>query len=358
MSTSHNPHVLKVSKVSRLAAVLVAAIALVFAGLPAYAQGGDMPPLPGEVVIGDLGAPRGIAFDAAGNLIVAVAGTGGEVTMTLPGPEGEQAVQMGLTGRIVMVDSAGKATNWVAGFPSYAFPMETLGMYRAIPNGDSMWVVFSGTGASSTGMFWSNTIAQIDTKTLRTKRVINLTAFEEANDPDGNGYDSNVSDIAWGADGTMYITDAGGNSLLSWTEKDGLKVVAAWKDNAVPTSVEVAANGDLYVGFLGTGIAPAAGRVERWSGGALAETFGGLTGVTDILLSDGKLYAAQLFLFTDKGPGPGSVVMLADGKATPVAEGIPAPFGLAKGPDGSLYVSFGTIALAPGMTGGVLKIKQ
>jgi hypothetical protein len=39
-----------------------------------------------------------------------------------------------------------------------------------------------------------------------------------------------------------------------------------------------------------------------------------------------------------------------------LAEGLLAPFGIAKGPDGALYVSYGTIAFAPGMTGGVVKL--
>ena len=46
----------------------------------------------------------------------------------------------------------------------------------------------------------------------------------------------------------------------------------------------------------------------------------------------------------------------ADG-ATPVAEGLLAPFALAKGPDGDLYVSFGTIAFFPGAPAGVVKIE-
>jgi hypothetical protein len=29
----------------------------------------------------------------------------------------------------------------------------------------------------------------------------------------------------------MYITDAGGNSLLSWTEEDGLQIVNALPEN-------------------------------------------------------------------------------------------------------------------------------
>jgi hypothetical protein len=336
-----------------LCLVIAAALAL---SLPALAQ--DMPPLPGDEVVGGLDTPRGIAFDAAGNLIVTVVGNGGEVEAMLPGPEGETAFKLGLTGKIISVAPDGTVTDVSAGFPSYASETEVLGLYRAIPQGDSLWVIFSGSGAATTGAFWTDSIVELNAETLAVNRIINLNAFEAANDPDGAGYDSNVSDIAWGADGTMYITDAGGNDLLSWTEDGGLQLVTAWTDNPVPTSVEVADNGDLYVGFLGAGIAPGAARIEHWSGGELKETFGGLTGVTDILLDGDTLYAAEIFLFGEQGPGPGDVVKVDASGATPVASGLITPFGLAKGPDGALYVSYGTLAFSPGMKGGVVKLSM
>jgi hypothetical protein len=334
-------------------AVLMIMTTLVLA-LPVLAQEGS-PPLPGELVIGDLNAPRGIAFNDAGNLIVTVAGSGGDVEMVLPGPEGEATMQLGMTGEIIAVAPDGTTSDVIAGFPSYASPAETTGLYRAIPNGNSLWVLFSGTGPVTAGAFWMDTIAEIDMTTLATVRVINLNNYETVNDPDGRGYDSNVADIAWGADGTLYIVDAGMNALLSWTEADGLATVQAW-GNDVPTSIEIADDGSFYIGFLGEAIAPGAGKVEHWAEGELVETFSGLTGVTDILLAGDTLYAVQLFLFGEQGPGPGNVVMLTSEGAMPVAEGIPAPFALAMDADGALYVSFGTIAFAPGMTGGVIKL--
>ena len=90
-------------------------------------------------------------------------------------------------------------------------------------------------------------------------------------------YDTNVADIAWGADGTLYIVDAGSNALYTWTEADGVQLVTAW-GNDVPTAIEIADNGDIYIGFLGEGIAPGAAKIERWSGGEVVETFAGLTG--------------------------------------------------------------------------------
>jgi hypothetical protein len=332
--------------------LLIAVVCLLSAALvPAMAQ--DMPPLPGEQIGEALDAPRGLAFDANGNLLVAVAGAGGEVELVAPGPEGETTYKIGLTGRIVSIAPDGTSTDLIKGLPSYASEMETLGIYRVIPNGESLWLIASVGGP---GFYWSDSIVELDAATLHTKTVINLNEFEAVNDPDGAGYDTNVSDLAWAADGTMYITDAGGNDLLSWTPEGGLQLVHAWPDNPVPTSIEIAENGDLYVGFLGAGLAPGAGKIERWSGGELAETFANLNAVSDILLDGDTLYAVQLVIFGEQGPGPGSVVTVTADGATPIAEGLLAPFGIAKGPNGALYVSYGTIAFVPGMTGGVVKL--
>lgn len=336
------------------ALLATAALALSATAIPALAQ--DMPPLPGEDFAGVVSAPRGIAFDDTGNLLIADAGSGGEIEVTMPGPEGESTVRLGMSGAILSVAPDGTVTPWLGGLPSYAAESETVGAYRAIPNGDSVWVIFSGPGPAPVGAWWQDVIVEIDTETMIIKTQIDLQPFEAANDPDGNGFDTNVTDLAWGADGTMYITDAGGNDLLSWTAEDGLQVVAAWPDNPVPTSVEVAENGDIYVGFLGAGLAPGAGKIERWSNGELAETFGGLNAVSDILLDGETLYAVQLVVFGEQGPGPGSVVSVTADGATPVIEGLVAPFGITKGPDGALYVSYGTIAFGPGMTGGVVKV--
>jgi hypothetical protein len=320
-------------------------------------QGGapQMPPLPGDLVIGNLNTPRGIAFDANGNLLVSVTGNGGSLAITAQGPDGTTAFNVGMSGEVLSVDKDGNSTPVIQGIPSYASEQETTGLYRAIPHGDSLWLVVSSSGP---GQYWADSVVELDSKTLMVKRVITPYPSEVANNPDGNELDSNVTDLAWDKDGTLYITDAGANTLWSWTEDKGLTAVNSWKENSVPTSIEIADNGDMYIGFLGAGLAPGAGKIEHWSGGKLVETFANLNTVIDLLLDGGKLYAVQLTVFTDQGPGPGSVITVDANGATPVAEGLISPFGIAKGPDGAFYVSYGTVAFSPGMTGGVVKLKQ
>lgn len=334
--------------------ILLVVVAVLAVIMPAAAQ--DMPPVPGEVVVGDLSAPRGVAFDADGNLLVAVAGTGGDTVIEIPSfedPSVMMQITSGLSGSVLSVAADGTATPLLSGLPSYATPQETTGIYRVIPNGESLWLVQS---SAAPGAFWGSSVVELDAASLMTKTVINMTGYEVTNNPDGNEIDSNVADIAWAADGTLLIVDAGANTLYSWTADAGLSVVQTWSENSVPDSIEVADNGDIYIGFLGEGLAPGAAKIERWSNGELAETFSGLNAVSDILLDGDTLYAVQLVVFGEQGPGPGSVVEVSAEGVTPVAEGLLAPFAIAKGPDGALYVSYGTIAFAPGMTGGVTRI--
>jgi len=199
------------TKTRQLRFVFIAALfALSLIGMAVQAQ--DAPPLPGELVVGDLSAPRGLAFDAARNLLVAVAGRGGDFVNTVPSPDGSTVeMSMGMTGVVLSVAADGTSTPLIPGFPSYAAPSETTGLYRAIPNGDSLWVVQNGGGPVNSGHPWMDTISEIDLATMHTIRVIHLNQYEVDNDPDGRGYDTNVSDIASLSDGTMLITDAGCN---------------------------------------------------------------------------------------------------------------------------------------------------
>ena len=334
--------------------VLVVCLISVLAGGVA-AQ--DMPPLPGEVVVSDLQQPRGIAFGPDGALVVVEGGAGGDLVLAET-DEGQMTV--GMAWSVSSVAEDGTKTPLLL-LPSMNAGPEALSAYRAYWQDDSWWVVMSG-GAPGQPPWnpLAGTILQLD-PTGRIVNVIDTWAFEEANNPDGTEeLNSNPGDIAWTADGTLLITDSGANALLSWTEADGLQLVHAWTDNPVPTSIEVADNGDLYIGFLGAEIAPGAGHIEHWSGDELVETFSGLTGVTDIELgADGTLYAVQLFLFGEDpstGPGPGNIVTVTADGATPVVEGLPLPHSMALGEDGSIYVTTATAQFIGPMPGMVLKV--
>lgn len=336
--------------VRKISLGLLALMALVLLTAPAAAQDS-------KTLVDGLSFPRGLAYDADGNLFIAEAGSGGE--KVLADIEGQQ-ITGGLTGQATMLAPDGKKSVVVGNLTSALVPMEgsSLGLQRVIPAGDSLWLVLS---EHQNMTVFSDAVVEIDRKTLRVKHYIDLYAFEAANDPDGTKeINSNPSDVAFGPDGKLYIVDTGANDLLTWTPEKGLEVVKVWNDNPVPTSIEFAKNGDIYIGFLGTGIAPNAGHIEHWSadGKTLIETFANLTAVTDILVDkDGNVYATQLAQLGAQGPVPasGSVVKVAKGGITPVAEGLNTPFGLAQNAEGNLVVSVGSAFTAPD-SGAVIEV--
>lgn len=333
--------------------LLILSAMLALAGVVA-AQ--DMPPPPGEVVIDGLLQPRGISFGPDGSLIVVEGGDGGDLLL-LETPEGN--MMAGLDWSVSSVAADGTKTPLLL-LPSINSGAEATSAYRAYWHDDSWWVAI--TGGMPGQPPWNSlsaTVLQLD-PTGRILNVIDTWAFEVANNPDGTEeLNSNPGDIAWLSDGTMLITDSGANALLSWTAADGLQLVHAW-GNDVPTSVDVTANDDVYIGFLGEQIAPGAARIEHWSGMDLVETFSGLTGVTDIeVTDDGTIYAVQLFqpgASADAPPGPGNIVTVTADGATPVVEGLVLPHSMAIGDDGSIYVTVGTAAFFGPVPGQVLKI--
>jgi hypothetical protein len=323
---------------------LLAIMMVMMVILPAAAQDA-------EVVADGLVSPRGIAYDEAGNLYVAEAGSGGEkILLEIEGA----TINGGLTSQVSMITPDGTKSVVVGNLTSATDPFASaaLGVIRAVPVGDSLWLVLSD--AQSMTVF-SDAIVEIDKTTTRVKTYIDLRAFEEANNPDGTEEIlSNPADVAIGADGKLYIVDTGANTLLSWTAADGLQVVHAWTDNPVPTSIEFAENGDIYIGFLGQGLATGAAKIEHWSadGSELLETFPGLTNVTDILLdSAGNLYAVQLMILGEQGPEPssGSVVQVTADGITPVLEGLDTPYGIAQDGEGNIVVATNSAYTEPGL---------
>jgi sugar lactone lactonase YvrE len=194
-----------------------------------------------------------------------------------------------------------------------------------------------------------------------------LGTFEEANNPDGSQeLVSNPADFAVADDGTIYIADASGNSLLTWTAADGLNVFVAWPGGdenaqAVPTSVAIGADGSIYVGFLsGFPFAAGSARIEQYSAdGELLQTFEGLTLVTDVLVSDmGDLYAVEMASgFGDTGyiPESGRIIRVTADGVEAVAEGLNFPYGFTMDADGNFLVTVDSAFGAPD-TGRVVRI--
>lgn len=301
-----------------------------------------------EAIATDLNNPRQMFYDADGTLYIAEAGTNGDATAT--GVFGNE-VPVGATGRITVVSPDGEQAVLIDGLASVGTGQgpASYGPHGIFVDDTTIWVAMGEgpqAGTYDESLIF-NALVGFDKETLEIVRSVDLKATADTvNSQEDVPNNSNPVDIAVSADGTVYIANAGCNCIQSWTPDAGVQIAATWPtdtDNPVPTSVAVDANGDLYVGFL-TGFPwPAGGaRIERWSGGELAETFTGLSTVTDILVAeDGTIYAVEHGL-TGEGYQPGRVVMVSAEGVTPVMEGLTMPYGLAMDAEGNLVVSVGS----------------
>ena len=100
---------------------------------------------------------------------------------------------VGVSGSVISVAPDGTATTLIPAIPSYASPSETIGIYRAIPDGTTLWLVYS---AAVPGAPLGDAVIALDTTTMTITQYIYLGVFEVENNPDGNEVNSNVSDVA------------------------------------------------------------------------------------------------------------------------------------------------------------------
>ncbi len=312
----------------------------------------------GEVVADGLNSPRHISFGPDGTLYVTEAGMGGDQTgADIFGSE----VQIGNTSQVTVVSPDGEQSVLAGDFLSMSYFGGYLGAVKAIATEDSLWVlVGNGPVEIPEGAIVSSLI-QYDLATLEQTQIIDLGAFEAANNPDGDTQTivSNPSDFDVAPDGTIYIVDASGNDVLTWTEADGLALFASYPIteaglSAVPSAVDVADDGTVYIGFLGGFPFQREGgtaRIEQYSpDGELTSTFTGVNLVTDVVYNDADelLYAVELADgFGDQGylPQTGRVISIAaDGTITVIAEGLNFPYALGIDSDGHFLVAINSTA--------------
>jgi len=320
--------------------------------------GGGVTASPDAIASG-LNNPRHIFFAADGTLYIAEAGQGGETDAQ--GPYGP--VKADLTAQISAVSPDGTQSVVVptllsmdAGFGQIEGPTSVT------VTDTSYWVTLGmGTKEPIAEGVQVESLVEIDRASGDVLQTIDLRAFENDNNPDqAREIVSNPVDFALAADGTLYIVDASGNSLLTWTEAGGLTLFAAWPSSedgnvpqAVPTSVAVGPDGDVYVGFLsGYPYLTRAARIERYtSDGTLKETYEDLTYVTDILVTtEGTLYAVELAGgYGDVGftADSGRVVKIVDGQIGVVRDGLNYPYGLAEDGEGNLFVTINSAFVLP-----------
>ncbi len=307
----------------------------------------------GEVIATGLNAPRHVFYGGDGTLYIAEAGEGGEITAVNATGQGD--VFVGFTARVSTVSPEGIQDFLIDGLFSLSDPFGGLEGVSAVYVDDMyVWLVM-GQGPTRDSLpegAYASALVQLDRETFAVVNVVDLLAFEETNNPDATAdLASNPQDIAVAEDGTIYLVDASGNSLLRYTEDAGLELFASWavsdtEPSPVPTSVVIAPDGTFYVGFLsGFPFLAGSARIEHLSAeGELLDTIDGLTLVVDVEIGqDGNLYAVQFadgFGELGYNLASGSVIMIdADGNVTPILEGLNFPYGIAQAADASWVVT-------------------
>ncbi|HLX19023.1 MAG TPA: ScyD/ScyE family protein [Gaiellaceae bacterium] len=373
-------------RISALAGLLAAAMALTIGlGTGTAARGTSWTVTP---LATGLDSPAGLALTSSGALLVAEGGHGGDVC-TPAGALGQRC--LGTTGQISKVDvTTGAHTPLVTGLYSRSVTLEGItGVDGVAMSGTHMLATITAYAQELDGATCDGQPADCTTVLAAAKaqagRLIEFT-------PSGTWKaiaDVGGSDNAWAgahpgfsteppngnpyglfgiASGT-YVADAGAN-LVDFIGADGAVHVASalvppsppigFPADTVPTCVTVL-RGNLYVASLSGHLWKRAGAFAPTAEVAVADSSGKplLHHVTGCV-SDPKSGAIYLVdMWATPGPpvpagpgsaaGTGSVVRLGrDGAATVIASGLDFPNGIALAPNGSVYVSVGSICTAVG----------
>ncbi|MGY1722905.1 ScyD/ScyE family protein [Blastococcus sp. SYSU DS0533] len=310
--------------------------------------------------------PRQLDLTSDGVLVIAESGTGGDDCADLGG----ETVCVGTTGAVSIVRHPARAQGVTAervvtGLLSEAGP--------------------SGIGATGNDAASARTLGRIyvakdvdvpegitglpeeqEGKLLRAAAgrpaavVADIRAFEAANDPDGQGVESNPYAVLDVGD-KVLVADAAGNDILAVDSRGRISVFAVLPTisggacdtranqggffcDPVPTALSLSRDGDVIVGGLGS-LVPGAGRVwelDRRTG-AIQQTWTGFTGVTGAAQDQaGNLYVSELFGGAD---GAGQLVMVPKNGARAMLP-VPSPAGVVVDQRGNVYVA--AHSLSPG----------
>ena len=267
------------------------------------------------IVADNLNNPRQIAVHD-GAIYVAEAGTGGDIC-----PPGTGAC-IGFTGSVTRVKHHHQE-RVQTGLLSVASPEgDIVGVDSLAFKGSKLYGVVTGACIDPTTLP-PDIAAQLG-KVLRLNGGTDATAvadpgsFECANDPDGQGPDTDPYGLAIRGR-SLYVADAAGNDVVKFHKNDApVATVISKTSQPVPTSLTWGPGGDLYIGTLNFEGGPGAATVYRLDvhTGALSVYATGLTAITSLAFgSGGRLYVTEWTTgFGPHGPLPdGDVVSIPCG---------------------------------------------
>ncbi len=275
------------------------------------------------VVATGLNNPRQLSVSGT-DLYVAEAGTGGSGC-------GEGGC-VGTTGAIAKVSQAYRAksvtpTRVVTGLLSAA---EGDGSFAVGPDGVSaaelgklyIAMTYAPPDVLPEGLPGDQAGKLLVNRLGRTTTVADIAGVEIGTDPDGRGVDSNPYAVL-SLPGRQLVADAAGNSIVEVRAGQAPRVFAVLPEHdgnqAVPTSLAVGRNGDIYVGEL-NGENPGTARVDILSPtGRPVGHVDGFTTISGVAVgTDGTLYVSELFGGIEDQPSlRASATAMLDGTRRP-----------------------------------------
>jgi len=356
----------------------VGGLVVAFCAAPAGATPAKQGPSGPVVVVSGLNNPRQLSLVDGVELLIAEAGKGGPTE--IPGPEGSFFV--GTSGSVSAV--------W---FPQRAHGQSPHRIVTGLASGaeapDGSFAVGSdGVSARGVGapVYIQETFfppealpdvaAAQDGMLLKLRRgslsaVADITGFENANDPDGMGVESDPYAVLVVPGGEL-VADAAANDVLFVDMRGHIHVFHVFPNvttgacagqsdpsptfpgcNFVPTSLATDRWGNVYVGGLSS-LTPGEAQVVKLdpSGRHVLRVWGGFTAVSGLALGpDGSLYVSQLFAdeLAPIAPGAQGVLTKINRNGDRTDMDVPFPAGLTVDHDNNVYVSALSIATEQGL---------
>ncbi len=335
----------------------------------------------GTPVVTGLNGPMGVLVDPDGNVWVADSGLGGDTPISVPNPETGEVVTVtiGASSQIVEISAADGVSTTVATVTSYGSPeYGASGAGRIALLDGTLYASVSdwdrGTDPSVDAPEGVATIVEVGSDGTVTE-VFDAWAFEKENNPYGAVYHAHPYGLLGGDDGRLWVTEAGGNTLMRVDPATGEGEVVAVMDplpgvfprpeydnqmltDPVPTGVAIM-DGEVYVSLLsGAPFVPGNARVVKVNDdGTVSDFATGLSMLTDLRTGpDGNLYATSFAVAGAEGfgPGSGSVVRIGEGDTSQlIIPGLDFATSLDFDADGNAYVAVNGVG-APG-SGQVLR---
>ena len=345
--------------------------AISYAGAQDASPAAEAPALPAgcSVAASGLANPR-FAVVSDGIVYVTLAGDAGDQPIfASPGAgtpaAAEPSSMYGDSGSVIAINADGTVSTVAAGLPSFTFGTEVVGAAGIDVANGIIYVATGGAGPATGNVpavagraaLWA-----IDPVTGEANIVADLESHEKEANPDPYFIDSDPYGLTVGADGLVYVVDAGGNDVLQVDPTTGtvttLAVIpglpgqqanpsrgGAMEIDPVPTGLTWAPDGGLYVSLLSGGpfIPGTSALLHVAMDGTVTTVASGLTMLGDVTVApDGSVYVVTMSdnFIDPAGPAPGSIVKInEDGTSSPVLSGIPFPNSIAFDDDGNAYIT-------------------